>query len=175
MEKTCKVCGITKPCTKGQTKASGFFGLICWDCYIVQDRVRCLEKQRAYYATAIGRAAQQAASRLAMAKARAIPERQLKMNQATKAWQKKYPEKATANSVKRHAAKLQRVPSWANLNIIKQVYKTAKDRGLVVDHIFPLCGATVSGLHVANNLQLLTAFENGSKGTKLPSLPETWA
>ena len=68
-------------------------------------------------------------------------------------------------NAKRRAAKLQRTPSWADLEKIKEVYKNCPE-GHHVDHIIPLQGATVSGLHVETNLQYLTAEENLKKGNK---------
>ena len=71
-----------------------------------------------------------------------------------------------ANNAKRRAAKLQRTPSWANIKAIRQFYIDCPE-GMTVDHIVPLQGKTICGLHVENNLQYLTKSENSSKGNKL--------
>jgi len=63
---------------------------------------------------------------------------------------------------KRRSAKLQRTPAWADLEAIKKIYAECPE-GMHVDHIVPLQGELVSGLHVENNLQYLTPSENASK------------
>ena len=70
-----------------------------------------------------------------------------------------------AASARHRALVLQRTVSWADLEEIKRVYKDCPD-GMVVDHIIPLRGKTVSGLHVAPNLQYLTFGENSLKSNK---------
>lgn len=55
-------------------------------------------------------------------------------------------------------------PLWANLDSIKKIYAEAGERH--VDHIIPLKGELVCGLHVENNLQYLSAEENIKKGNK---------
>ncbi len=62
----------------------------------------------------------------------------------------------------RRAARIQRTPKWADLVAIKLFYKSCPD-GMTVDHIIPLQGKIVSGLHVANNLQYLTNGDNSKK------------
>jgi hypothetical protein len=68
---------------------------------------------------------------------------------------------------KKHAT-----PKWADKNKIKQFYLKAKEltnlTGIPheVDHIIPLNGLTVCGLHVENNLQILTQEENRKKFNK---------
>lgn len=58
-----------------------------------------------------------------------------------------------------------RVPLWADWDKIEEVYATCP-KGYQIDHIIPLQGKYVSGLHVAENLQHLSAFDNNSKGNK---------
>ena len=63
---------------------------------------------------------------------------------------------------KRKAAKARRFPSWANRKAIRAIYESCPP-GHHVDHIIPLQGENVSGLHVAANLQYLPAEENLAK------------
>lgn len=73
----------------------------------------------------------------------------------------------------RQLAKRQRTPPWADRAAIRRVYEEAAAITAVsgvpheVDHIYPLQGELVSGLHVAGNLRVITRAENRSKGTKL--------
>jgi len=66
---------------------------------------------------------------------------------------------------KRRAGKLQRIVGWTDHKAIEEFYANCP-KGYHVDHIVPLQGANVSGLHVLNNLQYLTATQNLIKGNK---------
>jgi len=65
---------------------------------------------------------------------------------------------------------------WANQEAIAAIYARAAlptrttGRIHVVDHIIPLKGRTVSGLHVENNLRIVERFENARKSNKWESL-----
>ena len=60
-------------------------------------------------------------------------------------------------------------PPWANKTAIKQIYQEAKrmtaETGIQyeVDHIFPLRGQLVCGLHIETNLRIISRTENNSK------------
>ena len=80
--------------------------------------------------------------------------------------------KLRAKVAKRRAAKLNATPAWADMEAIDFVYHAAKaieeEYGTKwhVDHIVPLQGDSVCGLHVAGNLQLLSPTKNLSKSNK---------
>ncbi len=57
-------------------------------------------------------------------------------------------------------------PAWADQEAITAIYLQAQQSGMHVDHIIPLKGKLVSGLHVAANLQLLTPAANYRKRNK---------
>lgn len=70
-------------------------------------------------------------------------------------------------NAKRRAEVLDRTPAWADMAKVRKIYSDCP-KGYHVDHIYPLNGDLVSGLHVETNLQYLTAEENMSKGNKMP-------
>lgn len=80
-------------------------------------------------------------------------------------WRKNNPGIWAANGAKYRGAKIQRTPSWSETEAIKEFY-ASRPEGSHVDHIIPLQGETVSGLHVLGNLQYLTSGENLRKGNK---------
>ena len=63
-------------------------------------------------------------------------------------------------------------PSWANKSLIKAKYTECKnmtrETGIVhhVDHIFPVRGKNVCGLHTHENLRVITATENLKKSNQ---------
>ena len=86
--------------------------------------------------------------------------------------QKLRPEIASASAAKRRSVKLQRTPAWLtdfDRLKIKCLYSVAamltreNKESWHVDHVIPLQGNLVSGLHVPSNMRVLRGKENISK------------
>lgn len=83
-------------------------------------------------------------------------------------WAKNNPYKRANISAKYRAYKLRAIPKWLNSEqklAIELFYKN-RPNGFHVDHIIPLQGQEVRGLHVPWNLQYLTVSKNCSKGNR---------
>lgn len=90
-------------------------------------------------------------------------------------YNKDNPEVRAALSAKRRANQKSATPDWLteeHNNQIKEIYKHARECEILtgdkyhVDHIIPLNGEKVSGLHVPWNLQVLPADINITKSNK---------
>ena len=104
-----------------------------------------------------------------------MPHVKEKSLQRANQWDKDNPHKKLARTRKRQAAKLNRTPKWLTADdffMIEEAYHLAKLRTELtgiswhVDHILPLQGRKVSGLHVPANLQVIPAKINLHKSNK---------
>ncbi len=99
-----------------------------------------------------------------------------KIRANSKKWALENPGQRAANEGKRRSNKYQATPRWLTeeqLLEIKEIYVMANELswlsegGLEVDHILPLQGKNVVGLHVPWNLQILPASLNRQKSNKV--------
>ena len=96
------------------------------------------------------------------------------------AWRAKHPDRARQAGRDHYARNRDRIsiaaalrvsrrraqrPEWADTEALKFFYE-CRPEGCHVDHILPLRGATVSGLHTETNLQWLPARLNMIKGNR---------
>lgn len=88
-------------------------------------------------------------------------------------WRQKNHANKAANTAQYRARQRKAMPSWADPEAIKRFYDAARiltelsGEPWHVDHIVPLRGKNVCGLHCEANLQLLPGPENQSKGNRL--------
>ncbi|KKL97025.1 hypothetical protein LCGC14_1838570 [marine sediment metagenome] len=94
------------------------------------------------------------------------------IKEASRYWRQNNPDKAASYREIRNQYLKERTPRWANLDKIKEIY-LERDRLIVetgvqhhVDHVIPLNGKCISGLHIHTNLQILTAAANLNKSNK---------
>ena len=105
--------------------------------------------------------------------------RELNSEQAlrrSREFKKRHPDRVNADTAKRRACKILATPKWLDKNLlaeIRQFYRESKSLEKLtgiphhVDHIVPLNGETVSGLHVPWNLRVIPWDENLRKSNTL--------
>jgi 5-methylcytosine-specific restriction endonuclease McrA len=90
----------------------------------------------------------------------------------TKRWKQNNPDKVALLVDRRRDILKQATPLWFERDKVQIVYKKRDelkqlwDVDLTVDHVIPLQGKTICGLHCWLNLQLIERRENGRKHNK---------
>lgn len=121
--------------------------------YHEKHREAILEKQRSYY-----------------------EETKERRRELSSLWRKTNPHKRAAQQAKRRGKKLNATPDWLTQDMLDEIeykYFLARDLSQItgephhVDHIVPLQGDDICGLHVPWNLQVLTAKDNLRKSNKI--------
>ena len=94
-------------------------------------------------------------------------------NAINREWFANNKDKRAAYEGKRRAMQLQRTPLWdPEASLITAKYQLAamlsRETGIIhhVDHIIPLQGRKVSGLHVFSNLRVIPGTDNVKKSNK---------
>lgn len=112
---------------------------------------------------------------VAAAKKRYLESHREEHNARVRAYRARNLDTIRGYTAARRARKLQATPPWDQektkqvfLELTKQAKELYEQTGVEyhIDHIIPLKGRKISGLHVWNNLQLLPASANISKGNK---------
>ena len=165
--KTCNKCHQTKSVTEFYKKNTAKDGLFWWckGCH--------KEYVKSKYAEAYANPEFQTLERNRVKKFNV--ENPDKKKASDKRYALENKSKISANVRKYQYAKINRTPAWLSADdlwIVEQAYELADLRTKMfgfkwhVDHIIPLQGKLVSGLHVPHNLQILPATENHRKSNQ---------
>jgi len=160
--KHCKYCDTNKPLSKFYKKKTGKFGVKaeCKSCTSVYEKKRWQKNKDTAYTPE--------KKEYLM---RYYLDNKEKVTKQSKEWSKNNLDKKRMYRSNRRAKTLNATPLWANKQSIKDIYSKAhllsKQHNVryEVDHIIPLQGKDVCGLHVEYNLQIITMEQNRMKAT----------
>lgn len=177
--KLCPKCGTPKPTTEFGTDNSRKDKLhpYCKECRFISKKTfrqnnaeKIRESKRTYY--------QENKETIKEKVRQYTSEHKEAKKERDKIYQRKNISTYVANNAKRKSSKLQATPKWCETEQIKSIYAQCKQlseqTGIEhhVDHIVPLQSDIVCGLHCLANLQILTSFDNLSKGNYYwPDMP----
>ena len=188
--KTCTKCNETKGISEFYKNKWGKFGVrvdckVCVKSYQQGNKAAIAEYKKDYYqknkeALSDGMKSYQQDNKAAIAeyKKNRYQKNRERLLEYHKNYQRENKALCNSHSAKNRARKRNATPPWLTEDQdleIKAYYKKAKalekKDGIQrhVDHIVPLKGKNICGLHVPWNLQVLTAEENLRKGNSYPN------
>lgn len=154
-----------KPCSRGHFPPVRFVANgNCHDCGLWHGKQRVLKMQEAG-------TWESELARIRMDR-KSTPEKHERVNQLGRDWYRRFPGKALANSMDRKIRKRRSTVPWADKKALTTIYKTcrelSRETGLIhhVDHIVPLNGKFINGLHVQSNLRIILKLQNIQKSNK---------
>lgn len=164
-KKTCSLCKINKPLDQFGKHSKEIDGLCCWckQCKKKKDKLYYEANKESILAR------NEKAKKLICSK---------KLMEYRRKWKSKNFEKVNSDGMKRYARKTNQTPAWLGKADYAEIdgfylfckvfnsYKTVRDDKLQVDHIVPIRGKKVSGMHVPWNLQVITSRDNVQKSSK---------
>lgn len=186
MSKTCTKCGVPKPESEFYVRANGRLRADCKVCCQLRndewekanpDRNRELKAAWAArnpekLAAKVLREKQTHPERIAARMAKYLQAHRGRMRDRNNAWRKAHPQKFAEYKLNRRAAELLRTPDWFG-ELDQFVMQEAVDvrsrrasaTGVLweIDHVVPLQGVRVSGLHVWNNVAVVPKMVNREK------------
>lgn len=186
MGKCCKTCGVTKAISCFSSNGKSGHHPHCKTCRAAAakrardenpDAARAAERRR-YADNRDGKVKSikryyEANREAILARNAARYERKAEvLKAASKEYRRTNPEKVRAWNGARRAIERKACPPWADKAAIAAIYAEAvrleRETGIPhhVDHIVPLRGKTICGLHVAENLRAIPAIENLKKGSR---------
>ena len=174
--KTCTKCGLDKDFSNYNKAKLGKLGLtsVCKPCIAVQ--AVDYQKRAKHRISEYGKKyRKEKANRISIQRAAHTLANKERLGSYARNWGQANPGKVNAKTAKRRAAKRNATPKWLSKEHLKQIEsfylestRLTKETGVKyeVDHIVPILGKNVMGLHVPWNLRVVTRSENRKKSYK---------